>query len=40
MPAENVIFLATVVVAFTLFAAVLTYVGRIAARRPDSQPAE
>ena len=40
MPTENIVFLAVIVLAFTLFAAVLAYVDRIAARRPDSHPAE
>lgn len=40
MPTENLVFLAAIIFAFGLFAAVLAYVDRIASRRPDSHPAE
>ena len=40
MPTENVIFLTGIIIAFVLFGAVLAYVDRIAARRPDEHPAE
>jgi hypothetical protein len=37
---ESPLLLGGFVVAFAVFAAVLAYVDRIAARRPDSHPAE
>ena len=40
MPTVDIVFLAGFVVAFVMFAAVLAYVDRIAARRPDAHPAE
>ena len=40
MPFENILFLAAIIVAFTLFGVVLAYVDRIAGRRPDEHPAE
>lgn len=40
MPTENLIIVAGILVAFTLFGIVLAYVDRIASRRPDEHPAE